>query len=477
LSAALDWITNFFDRAGEAAGAIVAPPDVPDDRPIQINAPAASSAAPAPPHADVEADVEAEDASLLDPPEVSGLPVTTPEARQAKRRLVIEGMKAARSHFTVRPYPEPAPVPSSLPHDEDDVSSELNLRLGITSQLGGYVLRYPAAIARLRANGFRPEYFGCDHAFFADLFEIAQMPEDHWNRRLAELKLKHSAEYSKYLRLGEHLPALSSDELAEYFIPLAGIIQPNPAPVEIDIEPINSHTILEQEPPAAPLQSSPIEIDEQSPAALPAIVEQQPPEPAGEERAPALQHDFVGHTVTPEHRLIGLIVKHRVPAADVQLKPKHFHDPDLRYTWKRWERLGSDVDQLDEGAIRARTESSRWAVFAIWLIEVAAASSDPDNPTDPKAEIATLAEQIRGREPPPAATDVVEILPPVPAAAPPETRSACAHCGVRIRMPFPVLRSAALGSLLSMLTDTVGQMALRHLTLWWRSTEAFRSDR
>ena len=134
----------------------------------------------------------------------------------------------------------------------------------------------------------------------------------------------------------------------------------------------------------------------------------------GEERAPALQHDFVGHTVTPEHRLIGLIVKHRVPAADIQLKPEHFHDPDLRYTWKRWERLGSEVDQLDEDAIRART--GQWARFAVWLIDEAGAS-DSDNPTNPETEIAALAEQIRGREPPPppAATDAVEILPPVPA--------------------------------------------------------------
>ena len=192
---------------------------------------------------------------------------------------------------------------------------------------------------------------------FADLFEIAQIPEDQWNRRLAELKLKHSAEYSKYLRLGEHLPALSSEELAEYFIPLAGIIQPNPAPVEIDIEPTNSHTILEQEPPAAPLQSSPIEIDEQSPAALPAIVEQPPLDrpTAVEERAPALQRDLVGHTVMPEDRLMGLMVRHRVPAADVNVKPEHFSDPDLRYTWERWQRLGSaGVATLDMDAIRAR---------------------------------------------------------------------------------------------------------------------------
>jgi hypothetical protein len=310
---------------------------------------------------------------------VDALNAGAPAPEEPTRRLVEE---------------EPAIVEEEPPSDvvkaalDDDVSSHWKLRIGITNQLGAYVLRYPAAIAGLRANGFRPEYFGYDHAFFADLFEIAQMPEDQWNRRLAELKLKHPAEYSKYLRLGEHLPALSSDELAEYFIPLAGIIQPNPAPVEIDIEPTNSHTILEQEPPPAPLQSSPIEIDEQSPAAQPAIVERQPPEPAGEERAPALQHDFVGHTVTPEHRLIGLIVKHRVPAADIQLKPEHFHDPDLRYTWKRWERLGSEVDQLEEDAIRARTD--QWARFAVWLIDEAGAS-DSDNPTNPETEIAALA--------------------------------------------------------------------------------------
>jgi len=178
----------------------------------------------------------------------------------------------------------------------------------------------------------------------------------------------------------------------------------NPAPVEIDIEPINSHSILEQEPPAAP----------------PAIVEQQPPEPAVEERAPALQHDFVGHTVTPEHRLIGLIVKHRVPAGDVNLEPEHFSDPDLRYVWERWVRLGSaGVAQLDMDAIRARRNS--WALFTVWLIDVAAAP-DPDDPIDPIREIATLAAQIRRRTeeppPPPVAIDVVEILPPVPPAAP-----------------------------------------------------------
>jgi len=165
---------------------------------------------------------------------------------------------------------------------------------------------------------------------------------------------------------------------------------------------------------AAP--SAVVEIE--APAASSATMEQPPPEPAGEERAPALQRNLVGLTLTPEDRLVGLIIRHRVPAADVPVTPEHFRNADLQYTWKRWERLGSEVDQLDVDAIRARIDRSRWAMFAIWLIEVAGAP-DPNNPIDPRDEIEFLTEQIRGRtEEPPPATDVVEILPPVPATAP-----------------------------------------------------------
>jgi hypothetical protein len=163
----------------------------------------------------------------------------------------------------------------------------------------------------------------------------------------------------------------------------------------------------EQAPPAASratpavceLQSRPLSV-----AAPPDV----------EESAPRLRRDNTRCAVTPEDRLIGLIIKHRIPAADVRLAPEHFYDPDLQYVWKRWVRLGREVDQLDERAIRARTD--RWARFAVWLIDEAGAS-DSDNPTNPETEIAALAEQIRGREPPPplAATDAVEILPPVPA--------------------------------------------------------------
>jgi Bifunctional DNA primase/polymerase, N-terminal len=65
---------------------------------------------------------EPEDASLLDPPEVSDLPVTTPEERQAKRKSVIEGMKADRArpalrlvHSVAAPGIEaPPPTPAAI---------------------------------------------------------------------------------------------------------------------------------------------------------------------------------------------------------------------------------------------------------------------------------------------------------------------------------------------------------------------------
>src|SRR6266436_2063478 len=101
---------------------------------------------------------------------------------------------------------------------------------------------------------------------------------------------------------------------------------------------------------AAP--SAVVEIE--PPAASSATMEQPPPEPAGEERAPALRRNLVGHTVTPEDRLVGLIIRHRVPAADVPVAPEHFYDTDLRYLWMRWQRLGGEVDQVDMDAIRAR---------------------------------------------------------------------------------------------------------------------------
>jgi len=142
---------------------------------------------------------------------------------------------------------------------------------------------------------------------------------------------------------------------------------------------------------AAP--SAVVEIE--APAASSATMEQPPPEPAGEERAPALQRNLVGHTVTPEDRLVGLIIRHRVPAADVPVAPEHFRNADLQYTWKRWERLGSEVDQLDVDAIRARIGHA-WSVFTIWLIDIAGAP-DPNNPIDPIREITALAEQIRSR--------------------------------------------------------------------------------
>jgi Bifunctional DNA primase/polymerase, N-terminal len=211
--------------------------------------------------------------------------------RDLGARAVTYGLRLADIKSIVgQDFEDPPPAPSSLPHDEDDVSSELKLRLGITSQLGAYLLRHPAAIEQLRVNGFRPEYLGCDHAFFGDLFGITRLPADQWNRGLAELQRKYPAEHSRYLRLGEHLPALSSDELAEYFIPLAGIIQPNPAPVETDdednrIDPIREiATLAEQirsrteEPPPPPAATDVVAILPPVPPAVLDVVEEAPPE-------------------------------------------------------------------------------------------------------------------------------------------------------------------------------------------------------
>jgi len=115
----------------------------------------------------------------------------------------------------------------------------------------------------------------------------------------------------------------------------------------------------------------------------------------GEERAPALQHDFVGHTVTPEHRLIGLIVKHRVPAADINSSPSTSTTRTCGTHGSAGSDLAAKSNRLDEDANgHARAQ---WARFAIWLIDEAGAS-DSDNPTNPETEIAALAEQIRGRE-------------------------------------------------------------------------------
>jgi Bifunctional DNA primase/polymerase, N-terminal len=216
------------------------------------------------------------------------------------------------------------------------------------------------------------------------------------------------------LALGVYVANLPADELAEYMSAIAGLVERElppgqPAPVarlEIVEE---SPPLIEQEPPAASGATSAVYVEEvESPT--PAAVE---------ESTPRLQRDTTNCAVTPEDRLIGLIIKYRVSAADVPLAKEHLHDFDLQYVWQRWTRLGREVDQLDVEAIRARPD--RWARFTVWLIDEAAAP-EQHNPIDPIREIATLAEQIRGRieEPPPtlAATDVVEILPPVPPSAP-----------------------------------------------------------
>jgi hypothetical protein len=202
---------------------------------------------------------------------------------------------------------------------------------------------------------------------------------------------------------------LSAEVLAHVSV-IAGLVErepppQSPAPVGRSEIADNSLPLIEEGPPAASDVTLAVSgQDVQSPQlrlAAPA---------AAEEPTPRLRRDATNFAVTPEDRLIGLVIKYRVPVADVPLAPAHFRNPDLQYVWKRWVRLGLEVDQLDVDAIRARVD--QWAKFAIWLIDVAAAS-DPNNPIDPENEIALLAEQMLSA--PPTAPSIVKEFPP-PAA-------------------------------------------------------------
>jgi hypothetical protein len=212
------------------------------------------------------------------------------------------------------------------------------------------------------------------------------------------------------LALGVYVANLPADELAEYMSAIAGLVERElppgqPAPV-VRLEIVEeSPPLIEQEPPAASGATSAVyvgEVESPTPAAV-------------EESTPRLQRDTTNCAVTPEDRLIGLIIKYRVSAADVPLAKEHLHDFDLQYVWQRWTRLGREVDQLDVEAIRARPD--RWARFAVWLIDVAAAS-DPNNPIDPRDEITLLVEQLFSAPPP--APAIVEELPPLVEVTPPE---------------------------------------------------------
>jgi hypothetical protein len=119
LSAALDWITNFFDRAGEAAGAIVAPPDAED-----------------------------EDESLLHSlatPDPDSLPRVTAEALQEKRKLVIEGMKADRACLAARPASKPVEPDADLNqpavhNDADAPTTSQNLSAALKHAGAGFAV-------------------------------------------------------------------------------------------------------------------------------------------------------------------------------------------------------------------------------------------------------------------------------------------------------------------------------------------------
>jgi DnaT DNA-binding domain len=134
---------------------------------------------------------------------------------------------------------------------------------------------------------------------------------------------------------------------------------------------------------------------------------------AVKEPTPTLQRDITSSQVTSEDRLVGLIIKYRVPAADVPLAPEHFHDHDLRCLWVRWtKRSREQVDQFDVDSLRAGT--GPWIKFIVWLAD-AAAAPDPNNPIDPRAEIATLAERIRGND--------LKPIEPASAKPPPKIRT------------------------------------------------------
>jgi hypothetical protein len=93
--------------------------------------------------------------------------------------------------------------------------------------------------------------------------------------------------------------------------------------------------------------------------------------------------------VTPEAKIVGLMIKYNVAAEKVHLKPENFRDPDLRYLV---EFLGGErrrpinIEKLR----RSATAGEEFGRYGVWLVDVAA-----DGVDDPVEAIAILAEQIR----------------------------------------------------------------------------------
>jgi len=88
---------------------------------------------------------EPEDKSLLDLPEVSDLRVTTPEERQAKRKLVIEGMKADRARLAARPASKPVEPAADLNqpgvhNDADAPTTSQNLSAALKHAGAGFAV-------------------------------------------------------------------------------------------------------------------------------------------------------------------------------------------------------------------------------------------------------------------------------------------------------------------------------------------------
>jgi DNA-binding MarR family transcriptional regulator len=125
---------------------------------------------------------------------------------------------------------------------------------------------------------------------------------------------------------------------------------------------------------------------------------------------PDLVHEPLA--ITPETRLLGLLIKHQVAAHKLPLKPEHFRGKDLRDVFNELVGFGQKGSWMDMEKVRQyAADGGKYDQLLVWLVDVAAAP-DPENLLiEPRDEIATLVERIRGRN--------VPELPPPPAPSPP----------------------------------------------------------
>jgi hypothetical protein len=125
---------------------------------------------------------------------------------------------------------------------------------------------------------------------------------------------------------------------------------------------------------------------------------------------PDLLHEPLA--ITPETRLLGLMIKHQVAAHKLPLKPEHFRGHELRDVFERLVDMGQRDKVFNmENVRQLAAEGGKFYEAVVWLVDVAAAP-DPNNLLmGPRDEIDTLVERIRGRN--------ARELPPPPASSPP----------------------------------------------------------